>query len=137
MNYLLFKRWNDFGGWLVFLIAAFVYGMTIEPTASFWDCPEFISCAEKLQVGHPPGAPFYMLVGNLFTQFASDASQVSGMDQLFKCTIDVPVVSCFFSGVLPVLVRALLVGDERKLSVMDVIIILGAGFVGAFSLYFQ
>lgn len=77
MNYLLFKRWNDFSGWLVFLIAAFVYGMTIEPTASFWDCPEFISCAEKLQVGHPPGAPFYMLVGNLFTQFASDPSQVS------------------------------------------------------------
>ena len=61
MSNLLFKRWNDFGGWLVFLIAAFVYGMTIEPTASFWDCPEFISCAEKLQVGHPPGAPFYMM----------------------------------------------------------------------------
>ena len=62
MSYLLFKRGNDLGGWIVFLIAAFVYGMTIEPTASFWDCPEFISCAEKLQVGHPPGAPFYMPV---------------------------------------------------------------------------
>ena len=89
MSYLLFKRGNDLGGWIVFLIAAFVYGMTIEPTASFWDCPEFISCAEKLQVGHPPGAPFYMLVGNLFTQLASDASQVSR------------IVLCFFFGVLP------------------------------------
>ena len=51
MSNLLFKKWNDFSGWIVFVIAAFVYGMTIEPTVSFWDCPEFISCAEKLQVG--------------------------------------------------------------------------------------
>ena len=58
MNNLLFKKWNDFSGWIVFLIAAFVYGMTIEPTASFWDCPEFISCAEKLQVGHSTGCTF-------------------------------------------------------------------------------
>lgn len=50
MSNLLFKKWNDFSGWIVFVIAAFVYGMTIEPTVSFWDCPEFISCAEKLQV---------------------------------------------------------------------------------------
>ena len=77
MNYLLFKRWNDFSGWLVFLIAAFVYGMTIEPTASFWDCPEFISCAEKLQVGHPPGAPFYMLVGNLISSERRKRESVS------------------------------------------------------------
>ena len=78
MNYLLFKRWNDFSGWLVFLIAAFVYGMTIEPTASFWDCPEFYFHAPKsYRSDIRPGAPFYMLVGNLFTQFASDPSQVS------------------------------------------------------------
>lgn len=136
MSNLLFKRWNDFGGWLVFLIAAFVYGMTIEPTASFWDCPEFISCAEKLQVGHPPGAPFYMLVGNLFTQFASDASQVSGMVNFLNALLSTGCILFLFWSITR-LVRALLVGDERKLSVMDVIIILGAGFVGALAYTFS
>lgn len=136
MSNLLFKRWNDFGGWLVFLIAAFVYGMTIEPTASFWDCPEFISCAEKLQVGHPPGAPFYMLVGNLFTQFASDASQVSGMVNFLNALLSAGCILFLFWSITR-LVRALLVGDERKLSVMDVIIILGAGFVGALAYTFS
>ena len=102
MSYLLFKRGNDLGGWIVFLIAAFVYGMTIEPTASFWDCPEFISCAEKLQVGHPPGAPFYMLVGNLFTQFASDASQGVAHGQLFKCTVKCRVYFVSFLEYYPI-----------------------------------
>jgi hypothetical protein len=136
MSNLLFKRWNDFGGWLVFLIAAFVYGMTIEPAASFWDCPEFISCAEKLQIGHPPGAPFYMLVGNLFTQFASDASQVSGMVNFLNALLSAGCILFLFWSITR-LVRALLVGDERKLSVMDVIIILGAGFVGALAYTFS
>ena len=58
---------NTITGWTVFVVAAIVYLMTIEPTASFWDCGEFISAAYKLEVGHPPGAPFFMLVGNLFT----------------------------------------------------------------------
>ena len=64
-------------GWLTFLIAAFVYCSTIEPTASFWDCPEFITTGYRLEVGHPPGAPFFMLTANLFSQFASDATQVA------------------------------------------------------------
>lgn len=110
--------------------------MTIEPTASFWDCPEFISCAEKLQVGHPPGAPFYMLVGNLFTQFASDASQVSGMVNFLNALLSAGCILFLFWSITR-LVRALLVGDERKLSVMDVIIILGAGFVGALAYTFS
>ena len=70
---------NNVTGWTVFLIAAFTYCSTIEPTASFWDCPEFISSAYLLEIGHPPGAPFFMLVGNLFSQFASTTSEVARM----------------------------------------------------------
>ena len=136
MSYLLFKRGNDLGGWIVFLIAAFVYGMTIEPTASFWDCPEFISCAEKLEVGHPPGAPFYMLVGNLFTQFASDASQVSRMVNFLNALLSAGCILFLFWSITR-LVRSILTDDARKLSTTDVIIILGAGFVGALAYTFS
>ena len=70
---------NNVFGWLMFAVAAIVYCSTIEPTASFWDCPEFITTGYRLEVGHPPGAPFFMLVANLFTQFASDPTQVAKM----------------------------------------------------------
>ena len=74
-----YKTVNNLVGWITFLIAATVYCMTIEPTASFWDCPEFITTAYKLEVGHPPGAPFFMLTANLFTQFVSDPALVAKM----------------------------------------------------------
>ncbi|MDD3037682.1 DUF2723 domain-containing protein [Bacteroides sp.] len=136
MSDLVFKRWNDFGGWFVFLISALVYGLTIEPTASFWDCPEFISCAEKLQVGHPPGAPFYMLVGNLFTQFASDASQVSRMVNLLNALLSAGCILFLFWSITR-LVRNLIADKQQNLSVIDSMIILGSGVVGAFAYTFS
>ena len=72
-----FSLWNVIVGWVVFAIAAATYLLTIEPTASFWDCGEFISSADKLDVGHPPGAPFFMLMGHFFSLFAADASHVA------------------------------------------------------------
>ena len=77
-----FRIVDNILGWLTFAIAAFVYCSTVEPTASFWDCPEFISTGYKLEIGHPPGAPFFMLTANLFSQFASDPSQVALLDHL-------------------------------------------------------
>ena len=74
-----FKLVDNVLGWLSFLIAAFVYCSTIEPTASFRDCPEFITTGYKMEIGHPPGAPFFMLTANLFSQFASDPTQVAKM----------------------------------------------------------
>lgn len=136
MDYLVLKKWNDFSGWIVFLIAAFVYGLTIEPTASFWDCPEFISCAEKLQIGHPPGAPFYMLVGNLFTQFASDASQVARMVNLLNALLSAGCILFLFWSITR-LVGNLIIDNKQNLSVTDFVLILGSGFVGALAYTFS
>ena len=65
-----FKRWNNIVGWAVFAIAAAVYLMTMEPVSSLWDCSEFIATSYKLEVGHPPGAPLFMMLARLATLFA-------------------------------------------------------------------
>ena len=67
-----YKKINTLAGWVIFLIAATVYLSTIEPTASFWDCGEYISTAYKLEVGHPPGAPLFNLIGRFFTLFSDE-----------------------------------------------------------------
>lgn len=77
MNY--FKKFNLYGGWGVFLISAIVYTLTMEPTASLWDCGEFIATSYKLEVGHPPGAPLFMILNRFFTIFAPDTSYVAAM----------------------------------------------------------
>jgi len=71
-----YKRINIIAGWIVFAIAAAVYTLTIEPTASFWDCGEFIATSLKLEVGHPPGAPLFMIMGRLFTMFANGNTEI-------------------------------------------------------------
>jgi hypothetical protein len=75
----LYQRINNLTGWIVFLIATVVYTLTLEPTTSFWDCGEFISACYKMQVMHPPGAPFFMLTGRMFTLLAGNPEQVAWM----------------------------------------------------------
>ena len=75
-----YQRLNNIFGWFIFLIASYVYLSTIESTASFWDCGEYIACAYKLEVGHPPGAPLFLLIGRFFSLFAGeDVTQVGKM----------------------------------------------------------
>lgn len=74
-----FRKWNTILGWFVFLIALITYSLTVEPTVSFWDAGEYILTSSKLQVGHPPGAPLFQMLGAFFSIFASDPSQVGLM----------------------------------------------------------
>lgn len=117
-------------GWLAFLIAATVYCCTIEPTASFWDCPEFITTGYKLEVGHPPGAPFFMLTANLFSQFVSDPSQVARMVNIMSALLSATTIMFLFWTITH-LTRKLIVKDWDGLSTSKLIAIEASGLVGA------
>jgi hypothetical protein len=106
-----FRLVDNIMGWLTFAIAAVVYCSTIEPTASFWDCPEFISTGYKLEIGHPPGAPFFMLTANLFSQFASDPSQVARMVNTMSALLSAATI-LFLFWTISHLVRRLLIKQE-------------------------
>ena len=117
-------------GWLSFLIAAFVYCSTIEPTASFWDCPEFITTGYKLEIGHPPGAPFFMLTANLFSQFTSDPTQVARMVNMMSALLSATCI-LFLFWTITHLTRRLLISDWSELTLSRLIAIEASGLVGA------
>ena len=117
-------------GWLAFLIAAVVYCSTIEPTASFWDCPEFISTGYKLEIGHPPGAPFFMLTANLFSHFASDPSQVAKMVNIMSALLSATTI-LFLFWTITHLTRKLIVKVWSALTTGKLIAIEASGMVGA------
>ena len=111
-----FKLIDTLMGWITFAIAAFVYCSTIEPTASFWDCPEFITTAFKLEVGHPPGAPFFMLTGNLFSQLTDDPTQVARMVNTMSALFSALCILFLFWSISH-LVRKL-VGENGQVSTL-------------------
>src|SRR5574344_698437 len=121
---------NNIVGWMAFLVAAITYCMTIEPTASFWDCPEFITTGYKLEVGHPPGAPFFMLTPNLFSQFTSDPSQVAMMVNTMSALMSAACI-LFLFWTITHLVKKLICPDESEMTLTKLITIMGSGIVGA------
>ena len=125
-----FRLIDNVMGWLAFAIAAVVYCCTIEPTASFWDCPEFITTAYKLEVGHPPGAPFFMLTANLFTQFVSDPTLVAKMVNVMSALFSAACIMFLF-WTISHLTRKL-VGEKGQVKTLGQLIIVEASaMVGA------
>ena len=125
-----YKLVNNVLGWLTFFVAAFVYCSTIEPTASFWDCPEFITTGYKLEVGHPPGAPFFMLTANMFSQFASDPSQVARMVNTMSALLSATTILFLFWSITH-LARKLILKDWSEMTLGKLIAIQASGLVGA------
>ncbi len=127
MQQATFSKINTLMAWLSFAIAAVVYGLTVEPTASLWDCPEFITCGYKLEIGHPPGAPFFMLVANLFSQFASSPSQVALMVNLLSALLSAGCIFFLF----------LTITHLAKKLINNIFIIETCGLVGAMAYTFS
>ena len=131
-----YKFYNIVVGWFIFLVAAIVYLSTIEPTASFWDCPEFITNAFSLQVGHPPGAPFFMLMGHIFTLFASDTLHVAVMANIMSALASAFTV-LFLFWTITHMARKIMGDKDSDPSLPQMIAILGAGAVGALTYTFS
>ncbi len=124
-----FRLLNNTLGWFTFLVAALTYCLTVEPTASFWDCPEFILSGNKLEVGHPPGAPFFMLAANFFSLFAAPEN-VAYMVNIMSALLSAAGIMFLFWSITH-LVRKLIVGNSSTVTTAQTITILASGLVGA------
>jgi hypothetical protein len=129
-----FQYWNNLTGWFTFLLASAVYILTIEPTASLWDCGEFIATAYKLEVMHPPGAPFFMILGRFFSIFASSPEMASKMINTMSALASSFTILFLFWTITHMAKK--LVPDAENPSRANLVAILGAGFVGAMAYTF-
>lgn len=127
-----YKLINNVTGWIVFVIALVTYWLTLEPTASYWDCGEFIIQADKLEVGHPPGNPIFMLTARFFSNFAPDSATVSLMVNAMSGLLSALTILLLFWTITH-LVRRLVVRDHKteEISLVKYLVIMGSGVVGA------
>lgn len=135
MNVTNYQRFNNIIGWVIFLIAAFVYLSTIESTASFWDCGEYIACAFKLEVGHPPGAPLFLLIGRFFSLFAfGDLSKVGMLVNAMSALCSAFTI-LFLFWTITALARKI-VDKSGELTSGKMLAVYGAGAIGALAYTF-
>jgi len=129
-----FKKWNTILGWLVFLIALITYSLTVEPTVSFWDAGEYILTSSKLQVGHPPGAPLFQMLGAFFSIFATEPSQIGLMLNMMSAAASAFTILFMFWSIT-LLLRKLVV-SAQDISKAESQAILGAALVGSLAFTF-
>jgi hypothetical protein len=131
-----FKRTNLILGWVSFAIALTVYLLTLEPTVSLWDCGEFIASSYKLQVGHPPGAPLFLIIGRVFSLFTSDTAKVAMMINAVSAFASAFTI-LFLFWTISHLLKKILMADEGKATFSDMLTVLGGSFVGAMAYTFS
>ncbi|TAL62883.1 MAG: DUF2723 domain-containing protein [Bacteroidetes bacterium] len=132
-----YQKFNNILGWAVFLISAIVYLLTMERTASFWDCGEYISCSYKLEVGHPPGAPFFMMIGRIFTLFAfGDTSKVAMMINALSGLCSAGTI-LFLFWTITYFTKKIVLKGGAEMNDGKMFAILGSGLVGALAYTFS
>lgn len=130
-----FKKWNTLLGWVTFSIALITYSLTVEPTMSFWDCGEYIATAAKLEVGHPPGAPLYQMIGAFFALFSPDAQHTAllvNMMSVFSSAFT--ILFMFWSSTI---LLKKVIGTFAEINKNNSIALLGSAFVGALAFTFS
>lgn len=131
-----YKFYNTIGGWVVFAIAALTYILTMEPTASFWDCGEFIATAYKLEVGHPPGAPLFLMMARVFSLLSfGDVTQVAKMVNLMSALASAFTIMFLFWTITHIAKKIVIKNEEYNLG--KTIAILGCGLIGALAYAFS
>lgn len=133
-----YKNLNNIGGWLAFLVAFVVYTLTVEETASFWDCGEFIACAEKLQVPHPPGAPLFMILGRVFAMFAAEPTQIAFWINMLSVASSAFTI-LFLHWTITMIARKIVqkgIHDDEP-SMVETLAIQASGLVGALAYTFS
>ncbi|MFT5216106.1 MAG: hypothetical protein ACI83H_001225 [Glaciecola sp.] len=134
MTQLNFKKWNTILGWLAFLVALITYTLTVEPTVSFWDAGEYILTSSKLQVGHPPGAPLFQMLGAFFSVFSTDPSQIGWLMNMMSAVSSAFTILFMFWSI-SILLRNI-VGSSEALTTYKGQAILGSALVGSLAFAF-
>jgi len=135
MNSFNFSKWNSLIGWATFAIALVTYTLTLEPTVSYWDCGEYISTAVKLEVGHPPGAPLFQMLGAFFAMFTTDVMEIAKMVNFMSALASAFTILFMFWTITALGKK--LVEKSYELTSSSYIAILGSGVVGALTYTFS